>query len=66
MTIDEISKRLLHKEFEIKELKVYLLNAIYEIKKAYKFIEEQYRCSETLAIYQNLLNKVNQLEVMEI
>ena len=40
------------------------IHAIYEVKKAYKFDEAEYRNSEILAIYQETLNKVNELEVM--
>lgn len=37
MTIDELKEQLLKKENQLKQIKTYLLDAIYEVKAAYKF-----------------------------
>ena len=59
MSVEELNEKL-----KVKENQAYLLDAIYEVKKAYKFNEVEYRNSEILAIYQETLNKVNELEVI--
>lgn len=65
MSVEELNEKLKLKENQVKGIKTYLLDAIYEVKKAYKFNELEYRNSEILAIYQETLNKVNELEVSE-
>lgn len=64
MSIEQLEEKLKIKENQVKGIKIYLLDAIYEVKKAYKFDETEYRNSEILAIYQETLNKLNELEVI--
>ncbi len=64
MSVEELKNQLNIKSNQVKGIKLYLLDAIYEVKKAYKFDETEYRNSEILAIYQETLNKLNELEVM--
>lgn len=64
MSVEELNERLKLRDNQIKGIKMYLLDAIYEVKKAYKFNELEYRNSEILAIYQETLIKLNELEVI--
>ena len=62
MTIDELKEKLLEKENQLKQIKSYVLDAIYDVKAAYNFEPSQYKQSELLAIYPDMLNKINDLE----
>ena len=58
-----VEEELVKYKQRIKDIKIYLLDAIYDIKSSYHFNVSEYKNSEVLAIYQELLNKVNELEV---
>ena len=63
MQIEELQERLKKKENQVNQIKTYLLDAIYEAKAAYNFDSEQYTKSFVLAMYQDILNKIIELEV---
>ena len=63
MQIEELQERLKKKENQVNQIKTYLLDAIYEVKAAYNFDSEQYTKSSVLAMYQDILNKIIELEV---
>ena len=65
MSVEELKEQLKIKENQVKGLKSYLLDKIYEVKSAYNFDESEYRNSGILTIYQETLNKLNELEVSE-